>query len=55
MKSAYSDRITSNPSVCSGQPAIGGTRIRIKVMLDNLAEGHSMEDILRFYPGLVTS
>jgi uncharacterized protein (DUF433 family) len=52
MKSAYSDRITSNPSVCSGQPTIRGTRIRIKVILDNLAEGQSVEDILTSYPGL---
>lgn len=52
MKPAYTDRIVRDPAVCSGNPIIRGTRIRIKVILDNLVEGQSVQDILSSYPGL---
>lgn len=52
MKGAYLDRIARDPAVCGGNPVIKGTRIRIKVILDNLAEGCSIDDILRSYPAL---
>lgn len=35
-----------------GAPIIKGTRVRIKVLLDNLAEGHTVEQIVKFYPSL---
>lgn len=31
---------------------INGTRIPVSVVLDNLAEGHSVEEIVRSYPSL---
>ena len=37
---------------CGGAPVIRGTRVRVKVILDNLAEGHSIEQIVDSYPGL---
>jgi len=46
------DRITSDPAVCHGQACIGGTRIPVAVVLDNLAAGLSSEEILLEYPGL---
>lgn len=48
----YRSRIRRDPNVCGGQPAIKGTRIRVKVVLDNLAEGHLPEDIIKSYSGL---
>lgn len=50
----YEEFIVSRPDVCNGLPIIKGTRIRLKVVLDNLAEGHTPEEILRAYPGLTS-
>lgn len=52
MKTIYSDRIVREPEICGGAPIIKGTRVRIKVILDNLAEGHSPEEIVKSYPSL---
>ncbi|MCF8084567.1 MAG: DUF433 domain-containing protein [Deltaproteobacteria bacterium] len=48
----YDKYIESKPGVCGGAPVIRGTRIRLKVVLDNLAEGHTPEEIVKEYPGL---
>ena len=48
----YEEFIVSRPDVCNGQPVIKGTRIRLKVVLDSLAEGHAPDEIVRAYPGL---
>ncbi len=45
-------RITVDPSVCHGQACIGGTRIPVSVILDNLAAGSTQEEILKSYPTL---
>ncbi|OFV88871.1 MAG: antitoxin [Acidobacteria bacterium RBG_16_68_9] len=45
-------RITVDPQVCHGQPSIKGTRIMVSVVLDNLAEGLTPEEIVREYPPL---
>jgi uncharacterized protein (DUF433 family) len=52
MKAVYSERITRDPAVCSGNPIIKGTRIRVKVILDNLAEGRGAQEIQESYPSL---
>jgi uncharacterized protein (DUF433 family) len=52
MKTFYEDRIVRNPNICGGAPIIKGTRVRVKVILDNLAEGHSPEEIVESYPTL---
>lgn len=52
MKNNFADRIERNQSICGGEPVIKGTRVRLKVVLDNLAEGHSAEEIKRSYPSL---
>lgn len=44
--------ITVDPNVCHGKACIAGTRILVSVVLDNLAEGASEDDILRGYPSL---
>ncbi|MCX7045905.1 MAG: DUF433 domain-containing protein [Candidatus Sumerlaeota bacterium] len=46
------ERIEINPRVCNGKPVIRGTRIPVKVILDQLAEDESWDSILGGYPGL---
>jgi len=45
-------RISVDPKTCHGTACISGTRIPVSVILDNLAEGTSREDILKSYPTL---
>ena len=52
MKEHYSEYIINDPEICNGEATVKGTRIRIKIILDNLAEGHSKEEILKSYPSL---
>ena len=47
------DRISVDPDICHGKPCIRGTRIMVTVILDNLAEGLSPEEIVAEYPPLV--
>ena len=51
--SAPRDRITVNAGVCGGRPCVRDTRIEIAVILDGLAEGLSIEDVIDHYPQLV--
>ncbi|MCS6830857.1 MAG: DUF433 domain-containing protein [Armatimonadota bacterium] len=44
--------IQIDPAVCHGKPCIRGTRIMVSVVLDNLAEGLSPEEIIQEYPSL---
>ncbi len=44
--------ISVDPKVCFGRPVIRGTRIWVTLIVDNLAEGVSEEDLLRAYPQL---
>ncbi|MBI2892970.1 MAG: DUF433 domain-containing protein [Deltaproteobacteria bacterium] len=46
------DRISVDPNVCHGQPCIRGTRIMVWLLLEYLANGDSVDDILAAYPGL---
>lgn len=48
----WQDYITVDPAVCHGQPCIRDTRILVSVVLDNLAVGHTPEEIAAAYPGL---
>jgi uncharacterized protein (DUF433 family) len=45
-------RITINPAVCHGKPTIRGLRYPVDTMLELLASGMTMEDILSDYPDL---
>ena len=49
----WQDHITVNPEICYGKACIKGTRIPVSVILDNLAEGLSFEEILASYPSLI--
>ena len=46
------DRIATDPNVCHGKPCVRGTRIMVAVILDNLAEGVTPEQIVVEYPPL---
>lgn len=48
----YSDRITTKPDVCNGKPVIRGTRITAQTVLEFLAAGDSIDDVLEEYPDL---
>ena len=43
-------RVSVDPNVCFGKPCIRGTRIWVSLLLDFLASGMSIEDILAEYP-----
>lgn len=45
-------RITVDPNICFGKPCIRGHRIWVSLILDLLASGMNIEDILREYPQL---
>ena len=45
-------RISIDPNVCSGKPCIRGHRIWVSLILDFLANGASVQDILQDYPQL---
>jgi uncharacterized protein (DUF433 family) len=46
-------RISIDPSICFGKPCIRGHRIWVSLILDLLANGASIEQLLADYPGLV--
>lgn len=48
----WQEYISINPKVCHGKPCIKGTRIMVSVILDNLAEGMTIEEIIKDYPPL---
>jgi uncharacterized protein (DUF433 family) len=47
-----SERIETNPDICNGKPVIRGTRISVQTVLEFLAAGDSVADILEEYPSL---
>ncbi|HXO42813.1 MAG TPA: DUF433 domain-containing protein [Thermoanaerobaculia bacterium] len=49
----WRERIAADPAICHGKPCIKGTRVMVSVVLDNLAEGLSAEEIVAEYPSLV--
>ncbi len=49
---SWQDFLTSDPNICGGELCATGTRIPVTVILDNLAEGSTKDDILGSYPSL---
>jgi len=45
-------RISIDPKVCFGKPCIRGHRIWVSLILDFLASGWSIPQVLENYPGL---
>ena len=46
------DRIGIDPAIIGGMPCIRGTRIPVRMILDYLAEGATLPEILQQYPQL---
>jgi uncharacterized protein (DUF433 family) len=46
------DRIWIDPARCGGKPCIRGHRIWVSLILDLLATGSTVEEVLREYPQL---
>ena len=48
----YNNWITSNPNILFGKPAIKETRIAVEQILDELAAGIAIDELLEAYPRL---
>ena len=47
------NRISIDPNICFGKPCIKGTRIWVSLILDFLANGMMVDEILAEYPQLM--
>ena len=45
-------RILIDPRICHGQPCVKGTRIPVSLVVQYLANGDSVDDVLVAYPVL---
>ena len=45
-------RITVDPNVCFGKPCVRGHRIRVSLVLNWLASGKAIDEVLAEYPQL---
>ena len=52
MSNPLLERISIDPHICFGKPCIRGTRIWVSLILDFLASGMSIKEILDEYPSL---
>ena len=52
MEEDWRSRIAVSPKVLAGKPVIKGTRIAVEFILELLANGWTVEDILKNYPQL---
>ena len=46
------DIIISNPNIMMGKPVITGTRITVELILEKLAAGETLEQIIESHPRL---
>lgn len=46
-------RIAADPRICGGRPVVDGTRVRVSDILEMLAGGTTVEEILGDFPYLV--
>ncbi len=51
-RSPLLERITLNPEICHGKPTIRNMRYMVTAMLDYLAGGDSIEDLVEEFAGL---
>ena len=49
---ALLERISIDPAVCSGRPCIRGHRIWVSLVLDLMADGATVEEIVSGHPGI---
>ncbi len=48
----WKEYIVSNPSVMMGKPVIIGTRITVELILEKLAAGETVDELLEAHPRL---
>jgi uncharacterized protein (DUF433 family) len=48
----YQRYIARDPGICGGEPIVKGTRVTVRTVLASLAEGLSVEAIIREFPTL---
>ena len=48
----WQNYIAFNPEIQSGKPVISGTRITVELIIEKLAEGESIDQILESHPHL---
>ena len=48
----WEDRITTNPAVMVGKPVVRNTRITVELVVERLAAGWSIADLMESYPKL---
>jgi uncharacterized protein (DUF433 family) len=48
----WKERISIDPKICHGKPCVKGTRIWVSLILDFLAAGDTVDEVLRDYPHL---
>lgn len=46
------DRISISPDLCNGRPVVAGTRITVHTVLEFLAAGDPIDEVLEAYPSL---
>ena len=46
------DLVTSDPSICSGQPVFTGTRVLVSCVVERLRAGHPLLELQADYPTL---
>jgi len=52
MSRQFFSRISINPDICFGKPCISGHRIWVSLILDRLATGETIDELLQDYPGI---
>ncbi|MBS1487422.1 MAG: DUF433 domain-containing protein [Bacteroidetes bacterium] len=50
MKTDWKKFISSDPKIMLGKPVIKGTRITVELILEKLAEGETIEQIIESHP-----
>ena len=48
----WQDYISVDPEVCHGRACIAGTRVLVTAVLDNLAAGLTVDEVIKIYPSL---
>ncbi len=48
----WREHITVDPAVCHGKACLRGTRVMASVILDNLAAGVSIDEVMDSYPSV---
>lgn len=52
MKNYIYNRIEINPKIMLGKPVVKGTRIPVYLVLNLLANGYTMQKVIKAYPDL---